>query len=74
MNADTKALADKVVDSFANLLDAEVRSAVGDTNLNVLRDMVIEVITERSKTIIERLDQDLRQVESDMVERAPLEL
>jgi hypothetical protein len=74
MNADTKALADKAVDSFAELLDADTRAAVGDANLHALRDMVIEVINERSKSIIERLEQDLRQLESDMVERVPLEL
>ena len=74
MNADSKALADKVVDSFVDLLDKDTRAAVGDSNLNALRSMISEVITERSKTIIDRLEQDLRQLESEMVERVPLEL
>ena len=74
MKADSKALADKVVDSFADLLDRDTRAAVGDSNLNALRSMISEVITERSKAIIDRLEKDLRQLESEMVERVPLEL
>ena len=74
MNANSKALADKVVDSFEDLLDSDTRAAIGDSNLNALRNMIIEVIAERSKTIIERLEQDLKQLESDLVERVPREL
>jgi hypothetical protein len=36
--------------------------------------MINEVITERSKTIFDRLEQNLKQVESEMVERVPMEL
>lgn len=74
MNADSKELADKVVDSFQDLLDSDTRAAVGDSNLNALRGMISEVITERSKTIFDRLQHNLKQVESEMVERVPLEL
>lgn len=74
MNADSKQLADKVVNSFRDLLDSETRAAVGDDNLNALRGMVSEVITERSKSIFDRLQQDLKQIEAELVERVPLEL
>ena len=74
MNAESKQLADKVVNSFRDLLDSDTRAAVGDANLNALRGMVSEVITERSKSIFEQLLQDLKQLESEMVERVPLEL
>lgn len=74
MNADSKQLADKVVDSFLELLDGDTRTAIGERNLNALRGMISEVITERSKSIFEQLLQDLKQLESEMVERVPLEL
>ncbi len=74
MNADSKALADKVVDSFQDLLDRDTRAAVGESNLNALRDMICEVITERTKTIFDRFEHDLRQLEAELVERVPREL
>ncbi|MGD8350404.1 MAG: hypothetical protein PVI79_14240 [Gammaproteobacteria bacterium] len=74
MNADSKQLAGKVVDSFRDLLDDDTRRAVGDSHFNALRSMINEVITERSKTIFDRLEQNLKQVESEMVERVPMEL
>ena len=73
MNADSRELADKVVDSFEDLLDSDTRAAIGDSNLNALRNMIIEVIAERSKTIIERLEQDLKQLESDLVVDADID-
>ena len=74
MNADSKELADKVVQSFRDLLDDDTRRAVGDSHFNALHSMIGEVITERSKTIFERLEQNLKQVEAEMVERVPMEL
>ena len=74
MNADSKELADKVVDSFRDLLDSETQEAVGDSHFNALHGMIGEVIMERSKTIFDRLEQNLKQVEAEMVERVPLEL
>jgi len=74
MNADANQMADRVVDAFRDLLDSDARAAVGDSNLHALRDMISEVITERSKTIFDRLEQNLKQAEAEMVERVPLEL
>ena len=74
MNADTEHMADRVVDAFRDLLDSDARAAVGDSNLHALRNMIAEVIAERSKNIFDRLEQNLRQVEAEMVERIPLEL
>jgi hypothetical protein len=36
--------------------------------------MVREAIAEHSDAIVERLEQDLKQIRSEMVERRPLEL
>ncbi len=74
MGLETNELADRVVSSFQDLLDDSTRDAVGESNLNALRGMVREAITERSEFIFDRLRQDLQQTESEMVERTPLEL
>ena len=74
MNANSNELADRVVNSFQDLLDSNMREAIGDSNLNALRSMISEVITERSKTIFGRLQENLEQVESEMLERIPMEL
>ena len=74
MSDDAKQLADRVVESFRDLLDDDTRAAIGDTNFNALRSMVGEAITGRCETVFERLQQNLRQLESEMVERTPLEL
>jgi len=74
MAVETNQLADRVVSSFQDLLDDSARDAVGESNLNALRGMIREAITERSETIFDRLRQNLQQAESEMVERTPLEL
>ena len=74
MSIETDALADKVVSSFQNLLDSNAREAVGDSNFHALHVMTREAIAEQSEAILERLQQNLKQIESEMVERTPLEL
>ncbi len=74
MSVESKTLANKVVSSFQALLDSNARDAVGDSNFHALQGMVREALAEQSEAILERLEQDLRQVKSEMVERLPLEL
>ncbi len=74
MSVESRALADKVVDSFQALLDSNTRAAVGDGNFHALQGMVREALAEQSEAILERLEQNLKQVKAEMVERLPLEL
>ncbi len=74
MSVESRELADKVVDSFQSLLNGDARAAVGDGNFHALQGMVREALAEQSDAIIERLEQDLKQVKAEMVERLPLEL
>jgi hypothetical protein len=74
MSIETEALADKVVSSFQNLLDSNAREAVGESNFHALHVMTREAIAEQSAAILDRLQKNLKQIESEMVERTPLEL
>jgi hypothetical protein len=74
MSVESKALADRVVTSFQELLDSDTRRVLGDTNLHSLNGMIREALAEQAAAVIERLQQDLRQIETEMVEKPPLEL
>ena len=74
MGVESKERADGVIASFRALLDGNTLDAVGEGNLHALHGMIEEAIMEQSGVILERLRQDLRQIESEMVERTPLEL
>lgn len=74
MGSDAKIRAAEVIDSFKALLDSEVRNAIGDEHFHALHGMIREAIAEQSEAILERVDQNLAQIRSDMVERRPLEL
>jgi hypothetical protein len=74
MSDESKAMADKVVSSFQNLLDSNAREAVGDSNFHALHVMIREAIAEQSGALLDRLQQNLKQIEAEMVERTPLEL
>ena len=74
MTSDPKRLASEVTDSFKSLLDSEVQDAVGENQFLALQGMVREAIAEHADAIVERLEQDLKQLRSEMVERRPLEL
>lgn len=74
MGAESKAIARKVVESFQALLDSSACEAVGDNNFHALQGMVREALAEQSEAILERLEHDLKQARSEMVERIPLEL
>ena len=74
MGGDAKILAVEVIDSFKALLDDEAQNAIGENNFHLLQGMIREAIAEQSEAILKRLDQDLGQIRSEMVERRPLEL
>jgi hypothetical protein len=74
MAVDSKLLADRVVASFRELLDSDARAALGEADLRALNGMVRAALAEQSAAIIERLLQDLRQIEAEMVEKPPREL
>ena len=74
MSVESKALADKVVSSFQDLLDSNAREAVGESNFQALQVMIREAIAEQSEALLDRLQLNLKQIESEIVERTPLEL
>ena len=74
MSVESKALADRVVSSFQDLLDSHARAAVGDSNFHALQVMVREAIAEQSEALLERLQQNLKQIEAEIADRTPLEL
>ena len=74
MTSDPKRLALDVAESVKSLLGSEVRDAIGENQFQALQGMVREAIAEHSDAIVERLEQDLTQIRSEMVDRRPLEL
>ena len=74
MSVESKMRADGVIASFRALLDGNTLEALGEGNLHALHGMIEEALMEQSGAILDRLRRDLRQIEAEMVERAPLEL
>ena len=74
MTSDPKLLASGVIESFKSLLDSELRDALGEGQFHALQGMIREAIAEHADAIVDRLEQDLKAIRSDMVERRPLEL
>ena len=66
--------ADDVVESFQQLLGEDVCAAVGEQHFHALREMVREALTEQSEAIIDRLQQELKILRSEMVERRAMEI
>ena len=74
MSSDPTALANGVVDAFQALLDSNVREEIGENHFHALHGMVREAIAEHSEVMLERLESNLSQIRSEMVERRSLEL
>ncbi|MDH3634445.1 MAG: hypothetical protein OES20_07040 [Gammaproteobacteria bacterium] len=74
MGSDSKALASEVVGAFQALLESDAREVIGEDHFKALHGMIREAIAEQSEAIIERLERNLSQIKSEMVERRPLEL
>ena len=74
MSSDPQALANEVVESFKELLDSDLREAIGEYHYHALHGMVTEAIAKQSEVILELLEQNLEQLKSKIIERHPLEL
>jgi hypothetical protein len=74
MSSDPQALANEVVESFKELLDSDLRAAIGEHHYHALHGMVTEAIAKQSEVILGLLEQNLEQLKSKMIERHPLEL
>jgi hypothetical protein len=74
MSSDPQALAKEVVESFKELLDSDLREAIGEPHFHALHSMVTEAIAKQSEMILELLEQNLEQLKSRLIERHPLEL
>ena len=74
MISDPELLASEVMESFRSLLDNEAQDAVGEHQFHALQGMVMEAIVEHAGAIVDRLEQNLKTIRSEMVERRPLEL
>ena len=74
MSSEQKALANEVVESFKEALDGDVREAIGEQHFCALQAMVTEAIAKQAEAILERLEQNLQQLKSEMIVRRPLEL
>ena len=71
MSSDPKALADEVVESFKELLDSDLRAALGEHHYHALHGMVTEAIAKQSEVILELLEQYLEQLKSRDDRKAP---
>lgn len=74
MNGEAGALAQQVVRSFRETLDASVQESIAEHQFEALSQMVREALAERSDAILDRLDDDLKRIRAEMVERRPLEI
>ena len=74
MSSDPQALASEVVESFKELLDSDLREAIGEPDFHALHGMVTEAIAKQAEVILELLEQNLEQLKSQMIARRPLEL
>lgn len=73
MGNDQKAMASHVVERFQDLLDKDAKDAIGEHNFHVLNSLVSDAIGEYSESIIEQLEDVLKQINAE-IERRPLEL
>lgn len=74
MDGESKKRADAVVESFKAGLDGDTTAAVGEHQFNALRDMVREALAEQSGAIVERLQRELEEIRSELIERRALEI
>ena len=71
---DPKLRATQVVDSFRAQLGDELCETLGDHCFHALQGMVREALAEQSESIIARLEKDLKDLRSELVERRALEI
>ena len=74
MSTNPKVIAESVVEAFKQRIGPQLSDSIGEHHFQALHGMVREAIAEHAEAIVDRLDHDLKQAKSDMVERRPLEL
>ena len=74
MKDDAKLRANRVVESFRAQLGDELCEAVGDYSFHALQDMVREALAEQAESILSRLESDLKELRSEVIERRALEI
>lgn len=74
MSDDAKLRANHVVESFRTHLGDELCEAVGEYGFQALQGMVREALAEQAESIVSRLERDLKELRSEVVERRALEI
>ncbi len=74
MDGKSKKRADDVVEAFKARLGGDAIAAVGEHQFHALRDMVREALAEQSEVIVERLQRELEEIRSELIERRALEI
>ena len=74
MDGESKNRADDVVESFKVQLDGDAIAAIGEHQFHALRDMIRGALAEQSEAIIERLQRELEEIRSELIERRALEI
>ena len=74
MSDDPKLRANHVVESFKAQLGDELCEKLGEHCFHALQGMVREALAEQTESIIARLEQDLKELRAELVERRALEI
>ena len=74
MSGDPKQRASQVVESFRAQLGDELCEMLGEHRFHALQGMVREALAEQTESIIARLEKELKELRSDLVERRTLEI
>jgi len=74
MSDDPKLRANQVVESFRAQLGDDLCQTLGEHSFQALQGMVREALAEQTESIIVRLEQDLKELRSELVERRALEI
>ena len=73
MANEQKALASQVVKTFQALLETDVKNEIGESNFDALDSLICEAIGAHAESIIERLEDVLKQINAEL-EKRPIEL
>ena len=74
MSEDSKQRANQVVASFRAQLGDELCETIGEHRFHALQGMIREALAEQSESIIASLEQELKELRSELVERRSLEI
>lgn len=74
MSDDPKLRANEVVESFRAQLGDELCETLGEHCFHALQGMIREALAEQSESIIARVEQNLKELRAEAVERRALEI